>query len=126
MNCRCSCEYASIIGSIIAGVVLGILYALGFVSLGVVFWVYLLVGILGVLLAPIYSACAGRRDMCSCRTPRAGVVSGLITIALSAVGLILAPVASTVVLAIVLGVTTAFAATVILSSACCALGACRD
>ena len=119
MDCRCNCAYAAIIVGILSGVILGVLYALGFVSTGIIFWVYLVTGVLGALFAPIYSGSAGcRESRCFCRLRALIWASVIGTLISSAVGLILAPVAATVAVAVVLGVATLFAVMLIISALC--------
>ena len=125
--CRSNCTFISVIIGIIAGVILGVLYALGFVSTGIVFWVYLVIGVLGVLLSPLYASnasCKGAK--CFCKNRVLILVSALGAIIASAAGLIVVPLASTVVVGIVLGVATLFTVMLISSVVCVVNCLCRD
>lgn len=119
MDCRCNCAYASIIIGILSGVILGVLYALGFVGTGIIFWIYLAMGVLGALLSPVYSGSASCREgRCFCRFRTLILASVIGTLISSAVGLIVAPVAATVAVAVLLGVATLFAVMLIVSALC--------
>lgn len=111
MRCRCNCGYLALLAGIFAGVAAGVLFALGFVSLGVIFWAYLALGGLALLLTPVYAMTSCGKDCGKCflryRTPI--VLAAVGTIVTAVLGLILAPLATLVVLAIVLGVATLFA-----------------
>lgn len=111
MTCRCNCGYLALLIGIFAGVLAGVLYALGFVALGVVFWAYLALGGLGLLLTPLYAitACGAGRGECFARYRTQILVAAIGTVVAAVVGLILAPIATLVVLAITLGVATLFA-----------------
>ena len=54
--CQNNCSYAALILGILAGVAVGVLYALGFVTVGVLLWVYLTLGVAALLLSPVYAA----------------------------------------------------------------------
>lgn len=113
MNCSCryNCGYLALLAGIFAGIAVGVLFALGFLGTGVVFWVYLALGILGLLLTPVYAAASCGTDCAACfaryRLPI--VLAAVGTILTAALGLLLVPVAGVVTLAIVLGVATLFA-----------------
>lgn len=111
MNCRCSCGYLALLAGIFAGIIVGVLYSLGFVGTGVAFLLYLALGILGLLLTPLYglSACGTECAECFARYRRPIVLSAVATVLTAVLGIILAPLATAVVLAIVLGVATLFA-----------------
>ena len=129
MNCcRCNCGYLSVIVAILAGIALGVLYALGFVATGVIFWVYVLTGILALLLLPVYNAAAGGgvSCLCVCRYSRLVAGAAVATIVTAVIGLIVAPIATLVAVSIVLGVAT-FAVTLLLGTLGCLSGCyCRD
>ncbi|MBR7122528.1 MAG: hypothetical protein IKC95_03665 [Oscillospiraceae bacterium] len=107
--CKYNCAYVTVIAAILAGVALGILYTLGYVSAGIVFWAYLAAGVLGILLAPIYAtgiSCGGR---CCFARYRCLVLSGAIgTVVTGVIGLLAAPFAATTAVAIILGIVTFF------------------
>jgi len=109
MNCcRYNCVYLSVIVALLAGIALGVLYALGFLTTGVVFWVYLATAVLTLLLLPVYSAIDGAKMGCTCVGNYRGFVIGLAiaTIVAAVVGLIVALVSTVVVISIVLGIAT--------------------
>ncbi len=121
MNCgKCNCAYLAIIVAILAGVALGVLFALGFIATGIVFWAYLAVGALSLLLAPVYARITSRGDGCSCycRYRVIQLVAAIGAIITAAVGLIVAPVAGVVVVGIVVGVATLFV-TLLLGTVVC-------
>lgn len=118
--CKYECAYLSIIIGIIAGVILGILYAIGFVSIGIIFWAYLAVGILGALLAPIYGFLSqmsgGERCFCANRLLYlVGVVGTIITAAIS---LIISVFAGATLIAIAVAVSTFFITVIIVTTIC--------
>lgn len=107
MNCcRNSCVYTAVIVAILAGVALGVLYSLGFVATGILFWAYLGIGVLGLFALPVYGLGHNR---CYCQYRTALLTGAIGTVITAALGLILAAVAGTVVVAIVVGVATFFA-----------------
>lgn len=120
MNCcKYNCAYVAVIVAILAGVALGILYALGFVSAGIVFWAYLATGVLGILLAPIYATGISCNGRCCFARYRCLVLSAAIgTVVTGIIGLLAAPFAATTVVAIVLGVA-AFFVVLLLGSLVC-------
>ena len=128
MSCsRCECAYLSLIIAIIAGVVLGVLYALGVVATGIVFWVFLAIGILGVFLAPIYAAsdtCING-DGCFCSYRRIFFASAVGAIVTATAGLIVAALDSVVATAIVLGLATFFSVLLVASTICLARCLCN-
>ena len=118
--CKCECAYVSIIVGIIAGVILGILFALGFVSTGIIFWAYLLVGVLGVLLAPIYgflSRVSGA-ERCFCGNRILYLVGAVGTVILSAISLIITAFAGTTLIAVAIALATFFVTVLIVTSIC--------
>mgnify|MGYP003296274375 CR=1 FL=1 len=129
MNCcRCECGYLSVIIGIIAGVVLGVLYSLGFVATGILFWVYLLVGFLGVFLAPVYaekSKCS-QGVGCFCYYRRWLLTAIVGSIIAAAVGLIIVAFAPVIAIAISVGVATFFIATLIVLLVCLARCICNS
>ncbi len=109
MNCcRCNCAYISVIVAILAGVLLGVLYALGFVVTGLIFWAYLAIGVAAILLAPIYATGASCQGNCRCfaRYRRGLLGSAIATVIAAGIGLIVAFVSSVPVIAIALSIAT--------------------
>lgn len=106
MNCgRNSCVYPALIAGILAGVVLGLLYAFGYVAANVLFLAYFGIGVLGLFALPVYGLGGGR---CYCKYRRALLTGAIGTVVTAAIGAILAAVADTVVVAIAVGVATLF------------------
>ena len=106
MNCcRNSCVYPAVIIAILAGVALGVLYSLGFVATGILFWAYLGVGVLGLFALPVYALANCR---CYCQYRNALLTGAIGTLVTAAIGLIVAAVADTIVVAITVGVATFF------------------
>lgn len=118
--CKSSCTYAAIIIGFIAGIILGILCALGFVSIGIVFWVYLVFGVLGTLLAPIYASllCDSDGDLCFYKYRGLYLTATIGTVITSAIGLLIAPVASLTVISIVGGAATLFFVMELVTAVC--------
>ncbi len=113
MSCnRENCACVALIVAILAGVVLGILYALGLVPIVTVLWAYLGLGALSVLLTPVYTADEARDGncRCACRYRRWLLVAAVGTILSAAVALLVTGIAGVVVAAILVGIATLFAA----------------
>ncbi len=124
--CRMNCVCLSAIIGIVAGVILGLLYAFGFVAAGITFWAFLAIGVLSVLLLPIYAAAASGNDNgCFCGYRRLLFVTAIGTILTAGVGLIVAPVAATAVVAIFLGLAALFAVALLVATLCFANCLCR-
>ncbi len=119
--CNRNCTCIAIIVGLIAAIALGVLYALGFVSTDIIFWAYLLIGVLGVLFAPLYAKPEGEDGCkgCFCRHRKLILTSAVGAILAAAVGLIVAA-ASTMVVAIVLGIATFFPVVLIVALVCLA------
>ncbi len=127
-NCKYECAYLAVIVSILSGVVLGVLYSIGLIATGLIFWVYLLIGALGILLTPIYglNTDSGCVESCFCRYKNLITVGGIGTIIFAAVGLIIELIASTVIVAIVIGLATFFIVFLLSSVICLANCICED
>lgn len=125
--CRNECAYLAVIIGIIAGVILGVLSSFGFVAIGIIFWVYLAIGLAGVFLSPIYAfldnICGEGKCFCGNKVTLLVAVVG--TIITAAVGFIAAPIASTVVLAIIVGLATFFAVMLTVAIICVTRCICR-
>ena len=109
MNCcKNNCVYLALIVAILTGVALGVLYSLGFIATGVIFWAYVATGVLAFLLLPIYAAGACGRTGCSCfaQYRRLIVVAAIGTLVTAVAGLIVAFVSTVVVISVVLGLAT--------------------
>lgn len=109
--CKSNCLWISLVSGIIAGFVLGILYTFGFVATGIIFWVYILIGVLTIFLAPIYAAACscGSRCRCFCNYRVLLTIASIGAIVASAVGIIIVAFAPVIVTAIFLGLATLFA-----------------
>ena len=105
-NCACT----ALIVAILVGVALGILYALGFIATGVIFWVYLGLGTLSVLLAPIYAGDGTRSGSCrcACRYRRWLLGAAVGTIISAAIGLLVIGSVGVVAASILVGIATLF------------------
>ena len=129
MSCsRCECAYLSIIIGIIFGVLLGVLYSLGYIATGVIFWAYLLFGVLETFISPLY-AFIGERDCfgkCFCNYNTLFLVALAGTIITAAAGLIVVPFASVVATAIALALSTFFTVMLIVLVFCLTKCICRD
>ena len=122
--CTRNCTCASIIAAILLAVALGVLAAFGFVSTGIVFWAYLLIGVLGILLSPLYATLG--REGCFCGL-RSLILTGAIgTVVTSAAGLIAVPLVGTAVGAVIVGVATFFPVLLLASLVCLVNCLCRD
>ena len=107
MNCqRNTCIWLSVIIGIVVGVLFGILYSQGIFPIGIVFWLYLAVGILGLLLCPLYAARGHQGCFCHYKALILTAIIG--TIISSTVGQILFFTSSTTALAISLSISTFF------------------
>ena len=129
MNCcKNNCVYLAIIIGIIAGVILGVLSSLGFISTGIIYWVYAILGVLGVLASPLYAQITSGNgcEKCFCNYRALITTAAIGTIIASAVGLIVAGIAGTVALAIVTGVATFFLTMLMVSVTCLAGCICSD
>lgn len=126
--CRSECAYLAVIIGIIAGVILGVLFSLGFVATGIIFWAYLAIGIAGVFLSPIYAFLDNvcRERNCFCGNKIILLVAVVGTIITAAVGLIVAGIASTVVLSIVIGLATFFVVMLLVAIICVTRCICRN
>ncbi len=127
-NCRYECAYLAVIVGIISGVALGVLYALDLVMAGVVFWVYILIGALGILLTPIYGlkSSSSCNESCFCRYRGPITIAGAGAIVFAAIGLIVQFIAPVTVFSIIIGVATFFAVLLISLIACLANCICED
>ncbi len=123
---RCNCYLISAIIGILAGVVLGVLYSLGFVLTGIIFWAFLAFGVLSLLVSPLYEGDASYGcDECFCRLRQGFLVYQIGTLLLSAVGLIIAPFAPVLAVAIILGIATFFAVSLLSLHVCLVNCVCR-
>lgn len=123
MNCKCSCGYIGLLVAIFAGVLAGILYATGFIAVGVVFWAYLAVGVLGLLLTPLYAT-----ESCRCffRYRTKILIAAIGTVIAAVVGLIAAPFVATTLVAVILGVATLFTVLLLSLTVCLSQCLCDD
>lgn len=113
MSCnRVNCACVALVVAILAGVVLGVLYSLGFVATGILFWAYLALGGLSILLSPLYAAegTRGAGCRCACRYRRWLLGAAVGTVLSAGIGLLVATVAGVIVISIFVGIATFFAA----------------
>ncbi|MBO5928770.1 MAG: hypothetical protein J6Q42_01995 [Clostridia bacterium] len=109
-NCSCT----AVIVGILAGVILGVLYGLGFVPVGVVFWAYLLLGAAAVLLAPIYASVSP----CFCSLRSLFFTAALGTVVAAAVALLTVGIVGLILSAILTGIATFFAVFLLITVVC--------
>ena len=126
--CRNNCVYLAIIIGIITGVVLGVLSALGFISTGIIYWVYAVIGVLGVIFSPLYAQISSQNsyERCFCFYRSLILTAAIGTIISSVVGLIIAGIAVPIILAIVTGVSTFFLTALLVSLVCLSNCICAD
>lgn len=126
--CRSNCTFLAVILGVLAGFLLGILYAFEFVSTGILFWVYLVLGAFGILLAPLYAIGTAAREgeRCFCYYKTLLLVGAVGTIVSSAVGLLTASLAPVAFVATVVGVATFFLTAFLSTVACLADCICRS
>lgn len=127
MCCRDDCAYLATITGIVSGVVLGVLYSLGFVATGIIFWVLLLIGVGGLFLAPVYAliSTGEGEKRCFCANRRLGIVGAVGAIIASAVGLVIQFIAPVIAVAIAIGLAVLFAVILLVSLICIAKCACE-
>ena len=126
--CKNECAWLSIIIGIISGVALGVLYALGFVATGLIFWAYLAIGVAGIFLLPIYAINNSCREngQCLCSFRKLLTIASVGAIVLSAFGLILGGTLSTVAFAITLGIATLFVVMLLVLVLCLVRCLCKE
>lgn len=126
--CKTQCTSIAIIIGILSGVVLGVLYALGFISSQIAFWAYLAVGVAEILLAPLYgeekASCVERG--CFCRLITLLTIAAVGTILLAAIGLIILPVVSVTAVAIIFGIASFFVVSLLALLICVAICKCEE
>ena len=119
MSCfQCKCTCLSTIIAILSGVTLGVLYYLEYVATGIIFWTFLAIGVLAILLLPVYALtkCCDE-DRCFCDYRKLLTIASLGTIITAAIGL-LVPISFTILTAIVISFATFFAVLLIGSVIC--------
>lgn len=123
MSCyKNNCSCTAVIVGILAGVVLGVLYGLGFVPVGIIFWAYLLIGTAGVFLAPLYASISP----CFCSLRTLFFTAALGTVAAAAVALITVGIVGLILSAILTGIATFFAVFLLITVVCMAACSCRS
>lgn len=120
-NCRCSCTLAAIFISVIAGVVTAFLQITGAITVIPAFlWTVfgIAVGYLAiVLLSAAQRGCEGFRE-CECEALDAALIGVLGTVLFSLVLLAVGIVATSIISAILVGVTIGFFALLLTATAC--------
>lgn len=125
-SCRPQCTSVAIIVGILSGVILGVLYALGFIFTSIIFWAYLAIGVAEVLLAPIY---ANNRNLCTdcfCNQFSLITIAAVGTILLAAIGLIIENIVSVTAVAIIFGLASFFVVSLLALLICVAICRCDE
>lgn len=125
-SCRPQCTSIAIIIGILSGVILGVLYALGFVSTSIIFWAYLAIGVAEVLLAPIYSNNKTFCTDCFCSQFSLITIATVGVILLAAIGLIIESIVSVTAIAIIFGLASFFVVTLLALLVCVAICRCEE
>lgn len=127
-NCECDCSGNAVIAGIISGIILGVLYYFDLVATGVIFWVYLVFGLLAVLSLPIYGLLGGRLSGNSCYCANRGLLTtaAIGTVIAAAVGLIVSGVGSAVATTVVIAIATFFTALLIGALLCMSKCICEN
>ncbi len=120
--CQNNCSYAAVILGILAGVAVGVLYALGFVTVGVLLWVYLTLGVAAVLLSPVYAALSP----CFCVYRTAFLIGAFGAIVAAAVSFFTVGIAPLALFAVILGIATLFVVFTLVTAVCITACSCRN
>ena len=124
--CKYECTCLSVIISIIIGFIIGILNFFDIVATGVIFWVFLAIGVAAVLLLPVYALTkCSEGDKCFCCYRKLLTAASVGTIITAGIGLIIESVIGGITLAIVVGFATFFAVLLITSVICFAKCLCK-
>ena len=128
MGCnRCECTCIGLILAVLAGVTLGVLYSLGFVATGIIFWALLAFGVAAFFAAPVYAGLSdeGKRS-CFCRNKLSYLVGAIGTVIAAVVGLLVSPVASVLIVSIVTGLAVFFTVLLLSVLVCITNCLCRE
>ncbi len=120
--CQNNCSYAAVILGILAGVAVGVLYALGFVTVGVLLWAYLSLGAAAVLLSPVYAALSP----CFCVYRTVFLIGAFGAIVAAAVAFFTVGIAPLALFAVILGIATLFAVLTLITAVCITACSCRN
>ncbi len=128
LGCRNGCQFVAVIVGIIAGVVLGILNFADLLATGLIFWAYLLIGVLGVFALPLYAlqnsnVCIAR---CVCGLKTIYTIAALGTVLSAAVALIVAGIGPAVAVAILTGIATFFVVFLLILVVCLTKCVCNN
>lgn len=118
-TCRCSCTAAAVIASVIAGVLASFLQITGVITVTTAFlWVVfgIAVGYLGIFV--LASCCRRENRVCTCAALNALLVGILGTVLLALVLLAVGITATSVVSAILVGLTVFFFVLTVSAAAC--------
>ena len=120
--CQNNCSYAAVILGILAGVAVGVLYALGFVTVGVLLWVYLTLGVAALLLSPVYAALSP----CFCVFRTVFLIGAFGAIVAAAVAFFTLGIAPLALFAVILGIATLFVVFTLVTTVCITACNCRN
>ncbi len=120
--CQNNCSYAALILGILAGVAVGVLYALGFVTVGVLLWVYLTLGVAALLVSPVYAALSP----CFCVYRTAFLIGAFGAIVAAAVAFFTVGIAPLTLFAVILGIATLFVVFTLVTTVCITACNCRN
>ena len=128
LGCRNGCQFVAVIVGIIAGVILGILNFADLLATGLIFWVYLLIGVLGVFVLPLYAlqnsnVCSAR---CVCGLKTIYTIAALGTVLSAAVALIVAGIGPAIAVAILTGIATFFVVFLLILVVCLTRCVCNN
>lgn len=128
MGCnRCECTVIGLILAVLAGVTLGVLYSLGFVATGVIFWALLAIGVAALFVAPVYAGISeAQNENCFCRNRLAYLAAAIGTVLVSTIGLVIQLTASTLVVSIVIGLAVFFTVLLLSVLVCITNCLCRE
>ncbi len=125
-SCRPQCTSVAIIVGILSGVILGVLYALGFIFTSIIFWAYLAVGVAEVLLGPIYANNKTLCTDCFCSQFSLITIAAVGTILLAAIGLIIQNIVTITATAIIFGLASFFVVSLLALLICVAICRCDE
>ncbi len=128
MGCnRCECTCIGLILAVLAGVTLGVLFSLGFVATGIIFWALLATGVAAFFAAPVYAALSDERDRnCFCRNKLTYLVGAIGTVVASVIGLLISPVATVLLVSIITGLSVFFVVLLLSVLVCITNCLCRE
>ena len=120
--CQNNCSYAAVILGILSGVAVGVLYALGFVTVGVLLWAYITLGAAAVLLSPVYAALSP----CFCVYRTVFLTGAFGAIVAAAIAFFTVGIAPLALFAVILGIATLFVVLSLVTAVCITACNCRN